>query len=250
MAPADYFRFLISDQVLKGSFFNEEEKFWEWFKRIESKSLYNVKQIPFAELKDWCFEETSGNLVHNSGKFFTVHGISIETDFPEFKSWSQPVISQPEIGLLGIITKSFDGIPHFLMQAKMEPGNINLVQLSPTIQATKSNYSRIHKGKLPQYFEYFMEKPQGRIIVDQLQSEQGARYIDKLNRNIIIEIEDDIEIHDNFCWLTLGQIKRLLQYDNIINMDARTVISNLQYLERNYKNFRKNYAVVQKQRRN
>jgi oxidase EvaA len=40
-----------------------------------------------------------------------------------------------------------------------------------------------------------------------------------------VEVADDIEPHEDFCWLTLGQITDLLRRDNIVNMDARTVLS-------------------------
>jgi oxidase EvaA len=44
---------------------------------------------------------------------------------------------------------------------------------------------------------------------------------------MIIEVSEDltIELLENFCWLTLGQIKRFLQNDNIVNMNTRTVLS-------------------------
>ena len=36
----------------------------------------------------------------------------------DFYRWKQPIINQPEIGL-GFITKEFNGILHFLVQAKV-----------------------------------------------------------------------------------------------------------------------------------
>jgi len=102
---------------------------------------------------------------------------------------------------------------------------VNNVQLSPTLQATRSNYSQVHQGKAPRYLEYFKDRKRSKIILDQLQSEQGARFLQKRNRNIIIQIDEDIEVHEDFAWLTLGQIKNLIQYDNLVNMDTRTVIS-------------------------
>jgi oxidase EvaA len=48
-------------------------------------------------------------------------------------TWSQPIINQPEVGYLGFIVKKINGVMHFLIQAKIEPGNVNCVQLSPTI---------------------------------------------------------------------------------------------------------------------
>ena len=164
-------------------------------------------------------------LKHASGRFFTIEGIRIHTNFGPTQCWEQPIINQPEIGILGIITRKFDGIPYFLMQAKMEPGNVNLLQLSPTVQATKSNFTQVHGGRLPPYLEYFLERSNARFLIDQLQTEQGGRFLRKRNRNMIVEVDHDIEIFNDFCWLTLGQIKKLLKEDNFVNMDARTVLS-------------------------
>lgn len=44
------------------------------------------------------------------------------------------------------------------MQAKIEPGNVNRIQISPTIQATKSNFMQTHGGKAPAYLEYFSDE--------------------------------------------------------------------------------------------
>ena len=176
------------------------------------------------------FHDSTGDIVHDSGKFFKVEGLRTETNYGPIGNWDQPIINQPEIGILGIISKVFNGTRHFLMQAKMEPGNINLLQLSPTVQATRSNYSQVHQGSLPTYLEYFLNK-KGRILVDQLQSEQGTRFQKKRNRNIILSIDEPIEVHDDFKWLTLGEIKQLLKIDNLVNMDSRSVLSCISFVD-------------------
>ncbi len=224
--------FLKSALTDDGEFYSEE-MFLEWFIKRSRNNVFSVKQIPFSECENWFFDGLSGNLGHQSGKFFTVQGLSVETTFPEPLSWEQPVIDQPEIGILGIITKNFNGIYYFLMQVKMEPGNVNLNQLSPTVQATKSNYTKVHKGKTPHYLEYFTESSRGTIWVDQLQSEQGLRFLNKRNRNVIVEVVEDIDVYEDFCWLTLGQIKNLFRHENLVNMDARTVLSGIQYADIN-----------------
>jgi len=206
--------------------------FFRWIEKRRDAVEVRIDHITFDEMQYWGFDPKTSNLVHDSGKFFSIQGIHVQTNWGKVPEWSQPIINQPEIGFLAIITKKFDGILHFLMQAKIEPGNINYVQLSPTLQATKSNYTKVHKGKTPLYLEYFNgdKKCNKKIILDQLQSEQGARFIKKRNRNIIIELmDDDIEVYDDFCWLTLGQIKELLRHDNVVNMDSRTVISGIPF---------------------
>lgn len=223
------YHFLKSALTLENQFLSLSD-FLTWLNNKKQQVHHQIEQIPFTALQNWHFDVKTGNLLHNSGKFFSIEGIDVTTNWGKVNNWSQPIINQPEIGFLGIITKKFNNTLYFLMQAKIEPGNINAVQLSPTLQATKSNYTQVHKGNPPKYLEYFIEKKTDVItLLDQLQSEQGARFLKKRNRNIIIEVTSDITIDEDFCWLTLGQIKELLKYDNIINMDTRTVISGIPY---------------------
>lgn len=199
-----------------------------WLKVKNEEVQVNVDRIPFSNMTNWYVDQSTGNIKHQSGKFFSIEGIdvSVETELPQH--WMQPIINQPEIGYLGFLITKINGLMHFLVQAKVEPGNVNCVQLSPTIQATKSNFTQVHKGAAPKYLDYFKSK-KGRVIIDQLQSEQGARFYKKRNRNIILEVEAGISESNNFIWVTLGQIKELLKIDNLINMDTRTVISSINF---------------------
>lgn len=201
----------------------------KWVQEQNRKVKVDIREIPFSQLKNWNFRADA--LRHDSGKFFSIDGIRISTNYGKVAQWDQPIINQPEIGYLGFITKEFNGVLHFLMQAKIEPGNINYVQLSPTLQATKSNYSQVHKGNAPAYLDYFRNARKEQILIDQLQSEQGARFLKKRNRNIIIKVDEEIEVLENFIWLTLGQVKELMKIDNIVNMDTRTVVSGIPLID-------------------
>lgn len=200
---------------------------YDWLAEQNNRVEVVLQRIAFRELTNWILDEHS--LYHSSGKFFSIEGIDVQTNYGTVPQWQQPIINQPEIGYLGIITREINGVLHFLLQAKIEPGNLNHVQLSPTLQATKSNYTKVHQGKEPAYLSYFKNATDDQILVDQLQSEQGARFLKKRNRNIIIKLEEDIHTEENFIWLTLRQIKELMQYDNLVNMDTRTVISGIVY---------------------
>ena len=115
------------------------------------------------------------------------------------------------------------------MQAKVEPGNCNGLQLSPTVQATRSNYMRVHRGKPVPYLDYFLDQSRSRRLVDVRQSEQGSWFLQKRNRNMVVEVSEDVEVREGFCWLSLGQLHQLLAIDNLVNMDARTVLSCLPF---------------------
>lgn len=218
--------FLASALASEGRFVRTAE-IPEWLESRRRVHRFSIRQIPFHNLDNWHFDPATGNLGHTSGRFFSIEGLQVNTDYPTPATFHQPIINQPEIGILGILAKRFDGVLHFLIQAKMEPGNINLLQLSPTVQATKSNYTQVHRGRRPRYLEYFLERTRNRVLVDQLQSEQGSFFLRKRNRNIIVETEEDVLVHDDFCWITLGQLKAMLRFDNLVNMDTRTVISSI-----------------------
>ncbi|MFD5829637.1 NDP-hexose 2,3-dehydratase family protein [Lentzea sp. NPDC060358] len=202
-------------------------EFWDWLAVRAASTKFTVDRIALDELDEWSTDPATGDIGHRSGRFFTVQGLHVKTERGPVSEWTQPIINQPEVGILGILVKRFDGVLHCLMQAKVEPGNINVLQLSPTVQATRSNYTRAHRGSAVRYLEYFTKPRAGNIVVDVLQSEHGSWFLRKRNRNMVVEVTGDVEVSDDFCWLSLHQLGELMQSDNLVNMDARTVLSCL-----------------------
>lgn len=190
----------------------------EWVERRNAETAVDIHKISLEECAPWFYDSAEGCIRNQNRSFFTVTGLQGE-------GFKQPVIIQNEIGYLGILCKEFDGVMHFLLQAKIEPGNVNCVQISPTIQATKSNFTRKHGGKQPPYLDYFLNAARYEIVADQIQSEQSSRFYKKRNRNIMIRVDEDVPVLPSFRWMTLGQIKTLMRYDNLVNMDTRTVLS-------------------------
>ncbi|MEW1657076.1 NDP-hexose 2,3-dehydratase family protein [Streptomyces sp. NPDC093707] len=206
-------------------------EFHAWWAERRQAGGFSVERIAFDDLDAWGFEPGTGNLGHTSGRFFTVEGLQVRAGGNGgAELWSQPVINQPEIGILGILVKEFDGVLHCLMQAKMEPGNANTIQLSPTVQATRSNYMKVHQGSGTRYLEHFTGPRRGQVLVDVLQSEQGAWFWRKRNRNMVVLATGDVPLHENFCWLTIDQLRALMTADNLVNMDARTVLSCMPFM--------------------
>jgi oxidase EvaA len=199
----------------------------EWVDEQRLKQNVFLEKINFSDLREWIIDENKSSIRHASGGFFSIIGLSTSNNFLDDKDWDQPIINQPEIGYLGFITKKINNVLHFLVQAKIEPGNVGRVQLSPTIQATRSNCLQIHAGEKPKFLEFFEKISSSDVIVDQLQSEQGARFFKKRNRNIVIYTTKEVPTAENFIWLTLWQLKQLMRHDNLVNMDSRTVISGL-----------------------
>lgn len=219
---------MVESLINKEDTYASLKQLFQWIQHRNEEVEVSVEQIPFSEMKGW-YADADGCIRHESGRFFSIEGIHVRTDVGEVQEWEQPIINQPEIGYLGILAKEIDGVLYFLMQAKIEPGNVNCVQISPTLQATKSNYTQQHKGRKPLYLEYFQNAKPHQVLLDQLQSEQGARFLRKRNRNIIIKVDEDVPVYEDFAWMTLAQIKELMHHDNMVNMDTRTVLAGLDY---------------------
>jgi len=211
----------------EGVFSNDE--ILSWINERNNTAKVNIEKTEFLSDGKWFYDESAGRIVNCNRTFFSISGIIKEKNGQIVQE--QPIIIQPEIGYLGIICKEINGVLHFLMQAKIEPGNINKIQISPTIQATKSNFMQAHGGKVPPYLEYFYHKHDYEVVYDQIQSEQSSRFYEKRNRNIVIKLSKDvgIEILPSHKWMTLGQIKHFMTIDNLVNMDTRTVISGLPF---------------------
>lgn len=201
---------------------NKTDEIIDWIMELNQTIKVDINRTSI-ENTSWFYTDT-GVIQNEDKSFFHIKGIR-ELDCQGNILDERPIIIQNEIGYLGIICKKINGVIHFLMQAKIEPGNINKIQLSPTIQATKSNFTQKHGGKKPNYLEFFENKHNYTIVVDQIQSEQASRFYKKRNRNIILYVEDEFPILGNFKWMTLGQIKKLMKIDNLVNMDTRTVLS-------------------------
>jgi oxidase EvaA len=201
--------------------------FHAWLADCRDRTHTTVELRPLESLEGWRTDPRTGDIGHTSGRFFTVRGLAVEVPGAAVERWHQPIISQPEVGILGLLVKEFDGVPHFLVQAKAEPGNVNGIQLSPTVQATRSNYTGVHGGRAVSYLEYFRDTARHRVLADVRQSEQGAWFHHKRNRNMIVEVAGPVEVLDGFRWLTLAQLNALLQLDDLVNMDTRTVLSCL-----------------------
>ncbi len=204
---------------------NTTKELMDWISSLNKSTYVNISECSINDGNMWFYDDYNGEVLNRKRSFFSIKGMRYFVN-NEFVS-EQPIIIQPEIGYLGIICRKINGILNFLMQAKIEPGNINCVQISPTIQATKSNFTRAHGGQLPTYFEYFENSDKYYVIYDQIQSEQATRFYKKRNRNMIMLVEEDIELHPNFKWMTLGQIKKMMEIDNLVNMDTRTVLAGI-----------------------
>lgn len=202
----------------------------EWLKKKRKTPPISVEEVGIKDLDKWRVDKKTGNIVHQSDKFFTITGIRVsEAKSREMLAWTQPMMKQNECGILGILRQKRNGVMQYLMYAKCEPGSIVNPQFSPTLQATFSNLGMAHGGKKPLFSEYFENGGKGKVVVSVEHIEDPSRFYLKTNRCMIVEIpeKEKIEITEDFIWLTLPQIKKLLRVDRAVNALARAVFGSL-----------------------
>lgn len=210
----------------------------------EYKNHFSVEKIPFNESKDWFFE--NGTLVHKSKGFFSVVGVE------DIDHNQKVLLYQPQHALTGLLTRIIDGERCYLIQARAEPGNINGVQFGPTIQSTPANYLMFHGGKSTPFVDFFIYKNTDiNIISETTQLDFGERYLYKCKRSIIIESTEQIESFDNFVWINHRLCLKLIEIDNLFNLDLKSIISIMPWetdftLSKN-KYFYKHFSIRQEQ---
>lgn len=192
----------------------------DWFDDLLDIEGFEIRDYTLELSRHWLID--NGFIRHCSGRFFSV--IGIEAIDREGREIIQPMIDQREIGTLGMIIKRDEYEPSIYIQAKVEPGNIGLIQLAPSCQATASNADRVHGGSQPLFLECFRPGSNGHILADSLQSEQGTRFYGKFNRNCMVEIDSDIPESRNHRWIPFSALAPLLGVDHMINTDARSTL--------------------------
>jgi oxidase EvaA len=195
-----------------------------WIEEHKKNFGFSISEIPFLGSKEWSFLPNKTALVHKSGRFFSIKGYQATTVAGAIHQ--QPLIHQWEIGIQAFLIKEIQNDLQILMQAKTEPGNIGITQVSPTLQVTRSNLQGVHSGKIPTFAEEFLNLAGKNVIINQKYPELGNRYFKKWNENIVICV-DDMTHDDNFKWIPFRTLKKLLLHSNVINNDARLVLSLL-----------------------
>ena len=196
----------------------------EWYSKCCQENKSVVEKIKIVDLKDWEFDKKNSSIIHKSGAFYSIDAFKIINAKREVKEWGQPMITQVGYkgGVIGLLRKNFNGIPHYLVEAKFEPGNYNKIQISPSVQVTYSNLNRVHKGGKNNIYKYLNN---GKTLVKKWVSEDGGRFMNKRNLHWIVESDQEIKIpHKNFKWLTLWEIKKLSLAKAITSPHLRAIL--------------------------
>ena len=198
-----------------------------WYNKIKNSNKAIVKTIHLEKMKKWTYDKKKGVIKHNSGQFFHIEGKRITKSEREVKSWDQPFIKQVDYkgGIIGLVRTNIKGLPHYLVDAKYEPGNYNQIQISPSLQATYSNLDRVHLGLKPKVVKKYFSKNY-KTIRKFWVTEDGGRLYLKRNLHWIIQYNGKIDLPGKtYRWLTLWELDRFIKLGTLVGPHLRSILS-------------------------
>jgi oxidase EvaA len=219
---------LIHSLITKNKAFRTMNQLISWYTTQKVNYELTTKIIPLKKLSDWNISEDS---IYSSDRYFSVIGVDVIAGTREVSKWTQPLIKDTNIGLLGILIKKINGIIHVLVQAKVEPGHIDVLELCPTVSCSNINYIDKKESLKPEFYNFFKNASKENILYDTIQSEEGGRFFQLQNRNMIVTTNaKKIYLPNNYMWMTVNQISKFMKY-SMFNIEARSLISSLTFIK-------------------
>ena len=208
----------------------KENEIISWISKRRKLSKLDVKMIPIKSIKNWIVN--GKNIIHEKKSYFSIIGVEGRWKQKQKLVFVQPIILQKEKGIMGFMIQN----NKILLQAKTEPGNVNGTQIAPSVQATVSNYKRIHGGDETKFLRYFLESENNNYkwLNRSLQLEQGLRFMNKSNYNMIIRLHSGTflnDLDDRFRWFEIRELLSLLEENYLINTDSRSVLVSCNWEE-------------------
>jgi dTDP-4-dehydro-6-deoxy-alpha-D-glucopyranose 2,3-dehydratase len=169
---------------------------------------------------------------HVAENYFEIAGVRVEGGGREVARWCQPLLKHEGLGLSGFLCAEIDGVLHFLMQAKPEPGIVGSVEIGPTVSLFDYE-RRAARGVTAPYLDHFLQASGSTLLYSAIQSEEGGRFWTLRNRVLVVQLPaaEAIDLHANFAWMTLAQLRQLSQGESCVNSEARTLLACLPLYE-------------------
>ena len=216
------------DEILKSLLSEKEARFSyeeiiSWFTNLKSMTDLEIQKCNISDLTDW--NVTPFSISHKENKYFEILGISSRIGGREIADWCQPIVRQRETGIIGFVVRKINNVYHLLVQAKIEPGNFDVLEMAPTVQCITGSYRNPEYSV--KYLEYFLGKKSCTVLYDALQSEEGGRFFHEQNRNVVVLANESfpLEVDDHFIWMTFQQVKEFIKFNNYFNIEARGLLA-------------------------
>jgi len=195
-----------------------------WLFDQKAKFSLDVRRTSLRDMDEWICDDHS--IRHRDGRIFDIIGMSVQATSREVGTWWQPMLEPRPGNVVALICQRRAGVLQFLVQAMVQPGLTDRLELAPTVQFSPG----YHRGPqdFPPLTEY-LDAPESWTRLDAIQSEDGGRFSKADTRHLVVELPEDhkIEAPDNYRWMTLSLLSRLIHFGYHVNVEARSLAACL-----------------------
>ena len=172
------------------------------------------------------WEFTNREIKRKDNKFFKVIGVESFIPNREKDYWQQPMLETYNNGICTLVGKLINNIFHLIVQAKLECGNEEIIELGPTIQLLDG--SNLNQNKDNIFCLNYQENSKvKKVLFSNYQSDEGGRFYHVINKYSLILADKSFNenLPEGFIWVTLNQLYELNRVNGKINIYLRTFLS-------------------------
>jgi oxidase EvaA len=193
-----------------------------WFEQVAARDSLEVRELPLTDLPEWCI--TEDEIYHHQGLYFSVIQVRVHASDREVADWDQPLITTRHKSDIVLVCKEENGVLNLLFRAAAQIGNADGSQLQPTV-CLDNEPSEATPQSIVNLLETTKSEP--RLLIEA--SAEGGRFYRCVNRYDIrwLPPSVDPELPREYCWLTLEQVRELVDRTELISDESRSVLSLL-----------------------
>lgn len=201
------------------TFINSFLEMENFLRAVHDISKFTLEQVDLATQREWSID--SGAMSHSCNGFFHVCGIESKVTAQQ-----KLVLYQPQSALTGLAFYQKNGLIYVLLQARVEPGNTNVVQFGPTIQSTPANYLKLHGGKETSCTTWFTQySKEVTPLSSSMQFDLGERYFQKSKWHNYVELSSPVIDDQSMVWVSIEALREALSTSNFLNADLRSLLA-------------------------
>jgi oxidase EvaA len=195
-----------------------------WLIDQKAKYTLDVRRIPLDDMDEWV--RSRDMIRHRDDRHFRIVGMSVTATSREVSAWSQPMLEPTPGNVVALLCQRQSGALKVLVQAMVQPGLIDRLELAATVHLSPGSYTG-PEDRPP--LSAYVDAPESWIRMNASQSEDGGRFLHADTTHLIVEAPEDhvVEAPDNYRWMTLGLLSRLIRSGYYVNIEARSLIACL-----------------------
>lgn len=180
-------------------------------------SVPPVKIIDINKLNGW--QVDGYGIKPKNGGGLRVKQITVIAKTREVPTWDQPIIDSTSPGFVDLVCGRQNGVLMFLFQLKREIGLHNYVELSPTY---------VQEPGVANQLKYdLLRRTKGKILAESWQSDEGGRFFQDISCYRLIDVGEAYKVDGGWYWLSLSEIKTILNRGSYFTNEARSALSLL-----------------------